>query len=141
MPLLLCEDVSIGYEGVAVASGLNFSVMRGDYLCILGENGAGKSTLMRCILGLKAPLSGSIRTGDGLKQTEIGYLPQQSIIQKDFPASVWEVVLSGCLNQKGWNPFYPKELKQRAMSALEKLDIGQFKNHSYRQLSGGQQQR
>ena len=99
MPLLLCEDVSIGYEGVSVASGLDFSVMRGDYLCILGENGAGKSTLMRCILGLKAPLSGSIRTGDGLNQTEIGYLPQQSITQRDSPASVREVGRSGCLNR------------------------------------------
>ena len=88
MSLLVCKDVSLGYEGTVVVENLNFEVKSGDYLCIVGENGSGKSTLMKAILGLKAPMLGNICTGDGLKHNEIGYLPQQTIVQRDFPASV-----------------------------------------------------
>ena len=94
-----CQNLTLGYDGKAVVSGLSFSVNLGDYLCIVGENGSGKSTLMKTILGLLAPISGQIITGDGLTQRDIGFLPQQSVIQKDFPASVREVVRSGCLNR------------------------------------------
>lgn len=96
MAQLTCQDLSVGYEGKAVLQELNFSVRSGDYLCIVGENGAGKSTLMRTILGLQPPIRGKVLTGDGLRPNEIGYLPQQTQVQKDFPASVWEIVLSGC---------------------------------------------
>ena len=109
MALITCENVSIGYEGQTVVKELNFSIERGDYLCIVGENGSGKSTLVKSLLGLKGADRGKIIYGDGLKKNEIGYLPQKNEEQKGFPASVYEVVLSGRLNGRGWKPFYRKE--------------------------------
>lgn len=141
MSVLTCQDVSFSYEGKEVLTGVNFALNQGDYLCILGENGAGKSTLMKGILNLKKPSSGQIKTGDGLRQTEIGYLPQQTQVQKDFPASVLEVVLSGRLNQCGLRPFYNREDRRIALNKLEQLGILSLKGKCYRELSGGQQQR
>lgn len=141
MAILECKNLTLGYEGLVTVSDLSFSVEEQDYLCIIGDNGTGKSTLMRALLGLKRPSAGEIRLGDGLSRNEIGYLAQQTEVQKDFPASVWEVVLSGCLNQKGLHPFYTKEDKQKAMEALNTLDIADLKQKCYRELSGGQQQR
>ncbi len=141
MALLTCQGVSLGYDGHEIVRGLNFEVNPGDYLCIVGENGSGKSTLMRTILGLQAPLGGKILTGDGLRQNEIGYLPQQTVVQKDFPASVREVVLSGCQNQMGLSPFYGREQKKRAADAIEKMGLSKLTKRCYRELSGGQQQR
>ncbi|MEA5016214.1 MAG: ABC transporter ATP-binding protein [Candidatus Limiplasma sp.] len=141
MELLTCRNLALGYDGAKVVEGLNFTVSSGDYLCIVGENGSGKTTLMKTILRLKAPLSGEIVMGDGVKQTEIGYLPQQSAIQKDFPASVREVVLSGCLNRCGLRPVYRREEKRLAEDAMVKLGIAGLSRRCYRELSGGQQQR
>ena len=141
MAQLRCENVALGYEGKAVTQDLNFEVNSGDYLCIVGENGAGKSTLIRALLGLKEPMEGKITTGDGLKANEIGYLPQQTPVQKDFPASVWEIVLSGTLSKSGWHPFYSKEQKETARTQIEKLGISHLAKRCYRELSGGQQQR
>ena len=140
MPQIICENASLGYEGRPIVKDLNFTVNAGDYLCILGENGSGKSTLMKTILNLTPPLAGSIRM-EGLKPTEIGYLPQQTQVQRDFPASVYEVVLSGCLNSLGSKLFYTKELKQRAMENMERMGIEEIRDESYQNLSGGQQQR
>ena len=120
---------------------LTFRVNAGDYLCVVGENGAGKSTLIKALLGLKAPMSGNISTGDGLKSNEIGYLPQQTVVQRDFPASVKEIVLSGCLNKVGLHPFYNKAVKQQAQAQIERMGITHLQNRCYRELSGGQQQR
>lgn len=141
MSLLTCENVALGYEGKTVVENLNFTVEGGDYLCILGENGSGKSTLMKTLLGLKTPMSGSIKLGDGLKHNEIGYLPQQTIVQRDFPASVKEIVLSGFLNHSGLRPFYNKEEKQLAKDNMKRLGIYDLRKSCYRDLSGGQQQR
>lgn len=141
MSLLTCENVSFGYEGRAVVENLSFKVEKGDYLCIIGENGSGKSTLMKGILGLKTPMSGTISTGEGLRQKEIGYLPQQTIVQRDFPASVMEIVMSGFLNNSGLRPFYNRKEKERAMEIMDKLGIGSLSKKCYRDLSGGQQQR
>ena len=141
MSQLICRDLSLGYEGKTVVSGLSFNVNAGDYLCVVGENGSGKSTLMKAILKLKAPMSGQILTGDGLESNEIGYLPQQTLAQRDFPASVREVVRSGCLNRRGIRPFYSKADKQMAEDNMEKLGISGIAKHCYRELSGGQQQR
>ncbi|MCD8118296.1 MAG: ABC transporter ATP-binding protein [Lachnospiraceae bacterium] len=141
MSLLTCENLSLGYEGRVILENLSFSVNSGDYLCILGENGSGKSTLVKTILGLRQQAAGQVRFGDGLKQREIGYLPQQTDLMRDFPASVWEIVLSGCENRCGMRPFYNREEKERAENALEKLEIANLKKRSYRELSGGQQQR
>jgi len=141
MPQLTCRDVILGYEGKTVISGLTFSVNSGDYLCIVGENGSGKSTLMRAILKLKALESGSIITGNDFLPDEIGYLPQQTTIQKDFPASVREVVRSGCLNRRGLRPLYNKREKQMAEENMRKLGIVALAKRCYRELSGGQQQR
>ena len=140
MALITCNDVTLGYEGTAVAEHISFSVECGDYLCIVGENGSGKTTLMRALLGLIKPISGSISIGDGLRAGEIGYLPQQTAVQRDFPASVREVVMSGCAG-RGLAPFYSRAQKQRANEAVERLEIGELINRSYRELSGGQQQR
>ena len=141
MELLKLTDVSVGYEGKPVATGLSLTLQEGDYLCIVGENGAGKSTLMKTLLNLRAPLSGSIVFSDAIARNEIGYLPQQTQVQRDFPATVWEVVLSGCLNRSGLRPFYTKAQKETAQQWLEKLDMASLKKRSYRALSGGQQQR
>ncbi len=141
MALLTCENASFAYEGKAAAKNINFSVESGDYLCIVGENGAGKSTLMKGLLRLKSPTSGSICLGEGLQTNEIGYLPQQTEVQKDFPASVYEVVLSGCLNRLKGRPFYGRAEKELAAEKLEQLGITALKHRAYRELSGGQQQR
>lgn len=141
MPILDCRDLTLGYEGTKVVEGLSFSVESGDYLCIVGENGSGKTTLMKALLRLKAPLSGEITTGDGLKQTEIGYLPQQTGLQRDFPASVEEIVLSGCLNRCGLRPFYSRAERALARENMEKMGIDGLSRRCYRELSGGQQQR
>ena len=141
MPQLDCKNVTLGYDGKAVVSNLSFSVNAGDYLCIVGDNGSGKSTLLKTILKLKTPMSGQIVVGDGLASNEIGYLPQQTIVQRDFPASVREVVLSGCLNRRGLRPFYNRAEKQLAEDNIKKLGISSIANKCYRELSGGQQQR
>lgn len=141
MAQLFCEDITLGYEGIPVTEHLSFSVQAGDYLYIVGENGSGKSTLMKTILRLKTPMKGKIETGDGLKPDEIGYLPQQTAVQRDFPASVLEIVRSGCLNRCGLRPFYRREEKQRALDNMERLGIRHLAKRCYRELSGGQQQR
>ena len=137
MPLIKCENVSIGYEGQTVVKDLNFAIEKGDYLCIVGENGSGKSTLVKSLLGLKSVEKGRITFGDGLRQNEIGYLPQQNDTQKDFPASVYEVVLSGRLNSRGFHPFYTSGDKREAVEKMELLGIRDLE----RDLSGGQKQR
>lgn len=141
MSYITVKDLKVGYEGRAVAENIHFQVNKGDYLCIVGENGSGKSTLMKTILRLQEPLGGEILYGDGLKQGEIGYLPQQTIVQKDFPASVREIVLSGCQGRKGLHPFYNKEEKALAASNMERMGISDVAKRCYRDLSGGQQQR
>jgi len=141
MALLTVEHLCLGYEGRELVHDLNFTVENGDYLAILGENGSGKSTLMRTLLGLQAPLSGRITFGEGFAQTQIGYLPQQTAAQKDFPASVWEVVLSGCQSACGIRPFYSAAQKETAKAQIEKMGLSALIHRCYRELSGGQQQR
>ena len=141
MAQITCKDLSFAYEGETVLSEINFSIDAGSYLCIVGKNGSGKSTLMKGLLGLKKPSSGSITLGDGLKQTEIGYLPQQTQLQRDFPASVYEVVLSGRLNSMGGRLFYNAEDKKAVQENMERLGIEDIKDRCYMELSGGQQQR
>lgn len=141
MSLIQCHNVALGYEGTTVLTGVNFQVYGGDYICIVGENGSGKSTLMKGILNLKSPISGTINMGDGLRADEIGYLPQVSTIQKDFPASVFEVVLSGRLNSCRRRAFYSALDKQAAMENMKRMGLGDMKNHSFQELSVGQQRR
>lgn len=141
MSVLACQDLAFSYDGKDVLKGVNFTLKQGEYLCIVGENGSGKTTLMKGLLRLNKPTKGKIVTEDGLKPNEIGYLPQQTQIQRDFPASVYEVVLSGCLNSMGRRLFYGKKHKQLVIDNLEALDILSLKNKCYRELSGGQQQR
>lgn len=141
MAQIICENVSLGYENQPILENLNFTVNTGDYLCILGENGSGKSTLMKTMLGLTPPISGRFQFGDGLKANEIGYLPQQTQVQRDFPAAVKEIVLSGCQSRCGLRPYYNREEKALAADNMERLGITQFADRCYRELSGGQQQR
>ncbi|MCR5285015.1 MAG: ABC transporter ATP-binding protein [Treponema sp.] len=141
MAQLTCKNLTLGYNSKIVLENLNFEVNKGDYLCILGDNGSGKTTLMKTLLHLLKPISGSVTTGDGLLADEIGYLPQQTEVQRDFPASVWEIVLSGCQSRCGRRPFYNKEEKKLAKDVLEQLGILSLQKRCYRELSGGQQQR
>lgn len=141
MALITCHDVTLGYEGKMISHNIDFQVQEGEYLCIVGENGVGKSTLMKALLNLRKPLRGEIVRGDGLKEYEIGYLPQQNNVQKDFPASVREVVLSGCLNRCGFRPFYNAEEKKICRENMERMGIWELRKSCYRDLSGGQQQR
>ncbi len=141
MPQIAVRDLTCGYDGHVILSGLTFDVNAGDYLCIVGENGSGKTTLMKTILGLQRPMSGTISFGNGLQNAEIGYLPQQTAAQKDFPATVWEIVLSGCQGRMGLRPFYGKREKTSARENMELMNITSFADRCYRELSGGQQQR
>ena len=141
MALLTVEDLKLGYESQVVLEHLSFTVNTGDYLCIVGENGSGKSTLMRTLLHLMPALGGRITAGDGLMPNEMGYLPQQTIVQKDFPASVWEIVLSGCQGRCGRRPFYGKEEKELARENIARMRLEKLTGRCYRELSGGQQQR
>ena len=141
MAQLICKNVSLGYDSRIILSNLNFQINKGDYLCIVGENGSGKSTLMKTLLKLHKTLSGEIKIGDGLLDDEIGYLPQQTEVQKDFPASVKEIVLSGCQSRMGRRPFYNKDEKNLAKENMKKMGISEFSKRCYRELSGGQQQR
>ena len=141
MALLTVNALTLGYDSRVIVKDLKFSVEAGDYLCILGENGSGKTTLMRTLLRLQEPLGGEILTGDGLQRNEIGYLPQQTAAQKDFPASVKEIVLSGCQGRCGSRPFYNDAEKKLAARSMERIGITALANRCYRTLSGGQQQR
>lgn len=141
MALITVEDLSLGYESGVIAKDINFEVNKGDYLFVLGENGSGKSTLMKTLLNLRNPVSGKIIYGDGLKRNEIGYLPQQTDVQKDFPASVKEIVLSGCQGRCGLRPFYSKAEKELASKNIRLMGIEDLASRCYRELSGGQQQR
>lgn len=141
MALITCRDLALGYEAHAILEHLDFSVNAGDYLCVVGENGSGKSTLMRTMLGLQKPLGGSITFGDGMKPDEIGYLPQQTAIQRDFPATVWEIVLSGCQARLGRRAFYGRAEKALAEENLSRMGMTEYRRRCYRELSGGQQQR
>ena len=138
--LIRCKGLTLGYETGVVLTDVNFDVHAGDYVCIVGENGSGKSTLIKALLGLLPPRSGEIAFS-GVSAREIGYLPQQTALQKDFPASVYEVVLSGCANSLGRTPFYGKAQHARAAENLARLGIADLAKTSYRTLSGGQQQR
>lgn len=139
--ILECDRLTASYDGTKVLSGLSFALNEGDYLCILGENGSGKSTLVKCLLGIKAPESGRIILGDGLKTTDIGYLPQHTNLAAGFPATVAEVVISGCLGRRGLRPFYSSKEKETARHAMERLGVADLADRSCRELSGGQQQR
>ena len=141
MAQLTCSGLRLGYDGHTVLSGLDFSVDAGNYLCIVGENGSGKSTLMKTILGLIKPEDGKITWGKGLRENEIGYLPQQTVVQKDFPATVREIVLSGCQGHAGKRPFYSRDEKKLARQNMERMGLTSLSGHCYRELSGGQQQR
>ena len=141
MALITCRDLALGYESHAILEHLDFDVNAGDYLCVVGENGSGKTTLMRTLLGLQKPLGGTIAFGDGMRQNEIGYLPQQTAIQKDFPATVWEIVLSGCQARAGRRAFYSRTEKALAGENLSRMGMADYRRRCYRELSGGQQQR
>ena len=141
MAQLICKDLTLGYENDILVRDLNFEVNKGEYLCIVGENGTGKSTLMRTLLHLQKPVSGQVLYGEELKGTGIGYLPQQTQVQRDFPASVREVVLSGCQNRTGKRPFYSAQEKKLAADNMKRLGISDLEKRCYRELSGGQQQR
>lgn len=140
MKLIECKNVNVEYDGKTALSDVNMVVESGDYLCVLGENGSGKSTLMKALLGLKKVSSGTIKYTN-IAPNQIGYLPQQTQIQRDFPATVYEVVVSGCLNSSSWRPFYTASQKSFAKANMEKLGISDLAKKSYRELSGGQQQR
>ncbi len=138
---IICKNLSVGYNNTPLHSNINFTIPSGAYVCVVGDNGAGKSTLIKTILGLLPPIEGEITMGEGLKAVDVGYLPQQTQVQRDFPASVYEVVISGCLNRTGFRPFYNKAEKKLANDMLKKLNIYDLKKRSYSELSGGQQQR
>ncbi len=141
MALLEVKDLALGYDSRIIAENLDFTVNAGDYLCIVGENGSGKTTLMKTLLNLQEPLRGEIITGEGLKRTEIGWLPQQTVVQRDFPASVREIVRSGLLGKTGLRPFYSAEQKKTAEDQMKRMGVSDLADKCYRELSGGQQQR
>ncbi len=141
MAQIICENVSISYEKEKVIDNLSFGIEQGDYVSIVGENGSGKSSIIKGILGLVPLKNGKISFEEGCKRSHIGYISQQNPNQKDFPASVYEVVLSGCLSSKGWLPFFSKKLKKIAKDYMELLGVDEFADKNFKELSGGQKQR
>lgn len=141
MALVTCKDVALGYQKTVLVQGLNLEVNRGDYWCIIGDNGVGKSTFVRTLLGLQPPLAGRITLGEGLSSCDLGYLPQQTLVQRDFPATVEEIVRSGCVSSMGWRPRLSRKELARVEENLERMGIAHLAGRSYRTLSGGQQQR
>lgn len=141
MTQIVCKDVSLSYDGVCVSHGVCFSVEKGDYFCIVGDNGSGKTTLMKALLGLKEPDCGEILLCGGLRKGDIGYLPQKNEMQKDFPASVREVVLSGCTGHRDFRLFAGKKWKEAARRQMERMGIEALADRPFRQLSGGQQKK
>ncbi len=139
--LITCSHVDFGYENHDAVIDLSMEVAEGDYLCVIGANGSGKSTLVKGLLGLLKPTGGTLTVAEELRRTGIGYLPQQTAAQRDFPATVYEVVLSGALSRSGNRPFYSAAEKKLAQANMERLGIASLKRHCYRELSGGQQQR
>ena len=138
---IICEGLAVGYSGKPLCNGFDLEINNGDYICIVGENGAGKSTLIKTLVGLIPAISGKVLLRGDIDKSDIGYLPQQREMQKDFPASVWEVVLSGCLDRLGFRPFYGHKERKLAADAIRELDLEDIKNESFRELSGGQRQR
>lgn len=141
MAQILCKNLSVGYNGIVAARDISFSIEKGGYLCVVGENGSGKSTLIKTLLNLIKPISGTLEFGDGLTQKSIGYLPQKTELQNDFPASVREIVLSGFLGKKRVNAFYSREEKKEVTKILTMLGIASIENETFTKLSGGQMQR
>lgn len=140
MSIIICDKLTLSYNKEIIVSNLTFDIKDGEYICIVGENGTGKSTLVKAILGLISPADGKI-TFNGIKQNEIGYISQNSVIPDNFPASIYEIVLSGCLNRKKFMPFYSKADKEKANKYLKILELDNIKNKNFSQLSGGQKQR
>ena len=138
---IICEGLAVGYSGKPLCNGFDLEINNGDYICIVGENGAGKSTLIKTLVGLIPAINGKVLLRGNVDKSDIGYLPQQREMQKDFPASVWEVVLSGCLDRLGFRPFYGHKERKLAADAIRELDLEDIKNESFRELSGGQRQR
>ena len=141
MAQLRCENISVGYEDGIVVSDVSFELNRGDYVCIVGENGAGKSSLLKGILGLAKIQGGKLEYGDGMSRADVGYLPQQKDYQKNFPATVKEVVMSGFLNKMGLRPYYNRAEKTKAMEILSDFGMADYVRASFGSLSGGQKQR
>ncbi len=141
MAQLRCENISVGYEDGIVVSDVSFELNRGDYVCIVGENGAGKSSLLKGILGLAKIQGGKLEYGDGMSRADVGYLPQQRDYQKNFPATVKEVVMSGFLNKMGLRPYYNRVEKAKAMEILSDFGMADYVRASFGSLSGGQKQR
>jgi zinc transport system ATP-binding protein len=139
--IITCQNTAFGYDGQPTIKGLNFTVKAGDYLCIVGKNGSGKSTLIKGMLCLLNPLQGEIAFCNGFKKENIGYLSQETAVKKDFPAGVFEIVLSGAVGSMGLRPFYSAKEKHRALENLDRLGIADLKERSFRELSGGQQRR
>ncbi len=141
MSYITCEGLTLAYEGRIIVKDLDFTVNAGDYICIVGENGSGKTTLVRTLVGLKKPASGTIVFGDGIGKRDVGYVPQNILSGRDFPATVYEVVSTGLLGRMGLRPFFTKDEKQRICDAMERLDIADIRDRCFRELSGGQRQR
>lgn len=141
MKIIECKKLNIGYPDKVICKDINFSVEQGDYLCIIGENGSGKSTLIKTLLGLIKPLSGKVLFDNNFNKTHVGYLPQQTDAQRDFPATVKEIVMSGFLGRMGFRPFYNRAEKDKVQTILKTLGISDYQNRSFKELSGGQQQR
>lgn len=141
MSLIECKKLSIGYASKVICKDISFDIEKGDYVCIVGENGCGKSTLLKTILGLNKPLIGKVSFDSEFNRKLVGYLPQQTELQKDFPATVREIVMSGLLNRMGWRPFYSAKEKDRCNKIMKELSVDEFASRGFKELSGGQQQR
>ncbi len=141
MTLIKSEKLTLAYDATPVATDIDFTVESGDYLCIVGENGSGKSTLVKAILGLHPIAGGTLTVADEARRGGIGYLPQHTPAQRDFPASVREIVRSGCLRRAGMRPFWRADDRLLADEAMIRMGIEHLAGKCYRELSGGQQQR
>lgn len=139
--LIEVKNLTMSYERVEVLRNVSFTLAAGEWLSIVGENGSGKTTLLKGIAGLLPIKEGSIDFGCGVTRKTVGYLPQQTAVQRDFPACVHEVVLSGCTGSRKFFGMYSRSDKNKAHDAIHELGIEHIHHRPYCDLSGGQQQR
>lgn len=142
--IIKIENLSAGYDQKTVLHDINLEISEKDFLGIIGPNGGGKTTLMKVILGFLKPSEGKITFYDNgmpVEQLEIGYLPQYNSIDKKFPISIYEVILSGLNRQKSLFSRFTKEHHERVKETISMMGLEGMENKPIGQLSGGQMQR
>ena len=143
-PIISIKDLQVSYDGKTVLKEVNLNVYERDFLGIIGPNGGGKTTLVKTILGLLKPDKGTItflKDGKEVPEITMGYLPQYNTIDKKFPISIYEVILSGLNKQKTLWHRYSQAQHEQAEQVIARMGLEGLEDRAIGELSGGQLQR